>query len=179
MSIDSIYRANKGAYDKAVGEGDRYYNTFVFDQAIDSYTDALSFLPMETYPKEMISKIKKIIAENAIVDVVNASTIIPGGSEKQFSFTPINMASRKNNYFFIKIRNLSDKPSNVLLRYGKDKQTNGGAVIKNLAADGKINDRLVSVRDQDPWYREDNNWISVYPQGGDVEITFIQISRAQ
>lgn len=179
VSIDSLYRANKGFYDKAVGEGDKFYNTFIFDKAIDSYSDALSFLPMESYPKEMISKIKKIIAENAIVDVVKTSMIIPGGSEKQFSFTPVNMASRKNNYFYVKIKNLTDKPFNVLLRYGKDKQTYGGAVIKNLAADDKINDRLISVRDQDPWYREDNNWISVYPQGGDVEITFIQITRAQ
>jgi hypothetical protein len=89
------------------------------------------------------------------------------------------MASRKNNYFYVKIKNLSSKPFNVLLRYGKDKQTSGGAVIKSLAADGNVNDRLISVRDQDPWYREDNNWISVSPQGGDVEITFIQISRAQ
>ncbi len=179
VSIDSLYRANKGFYDKAVGEGDKYYNTFIFDKAIDAYSDALSFLPMESYPKEMINKIKKIIAENAIVDVIKTSFVTPGGTEKQFSFTPVNMASRKNNYFYVKIKNLSDKPFNVLLRYGKDKQTNGGAVIKNLAADGKINDRLISVRDQDPWYREDNNWISVYPQIGDVEITFIQISRAQ
>jgi len=179
VSIDSLYRANKGFYDKAVGEADKFYNSFIFDKAIDSYSDALSFLPMESYPKEMINKIKKIIAENAIVDVVKSSVVIPGGSEKQFSFTSVNMASRKNNYFYVKIKNLSDKPFNVLLRYGKDKQTNGGAVIKNLAADGKINDRLISVRDQDPWYREDNNWISIYPQIGDVEITFIQISRAQ
>lgn len=179
VSIDSIYRANKGFYDKAVGDGDKYYNTFIFDKAIDSYSEALSFLPMEAYPKDMINKIKKIIAENAIVDVVKSSTIIPGGSEKQFSFTPVDMASRKNNYFYVKIKNLGDKPFNVLLRYGRDKQTYGGAVIKNLVADGKINDRLISVRDQDPWYREDNNWISVYPQGGDVEITFIQISRSQ
>lgn len=179
VSIDSLYRANKSFYDKAVGEGDKFYNTFIFDKAIDSYSDALTFLPMESYPKEMINKIKKIIAENAIVDVVKSAMVIPGGNEKQFSFAPVNVASRKNNYFFVKIRNLSGKPFNVLMRYGRDKQTNGGAVIKNLSADGKINDRLISVRDQDPWYREDNNWISVYPQGGDVEITFIQISRAQ
>ena len=134
---------------------------------------------METYPKEMIAKIKKNIAENAIVDVMKTPVIITGGNDKQFSFAPVTMASRKNNYFYVKIKNLSDKPLNILIRYGKDKNTSGGAVIKNLAADGKINDRLISVRDQDPWYREDNNWISVAPQGGDVEISFIQISRAQ
>jgi len=176
--IDSMYRANKGLYDKSIAEADKFFTNMIFDKAIDSYTDALSYLPMETYPKDMISKIKKTISENAIVDVLKTTVLIPKDVDKQFSFSPVDMASRKNNYVYVKIRNLSDKPFNVLIRYGKDKTTNGGAVIKNLAADGKTSDRLISVRDQDPWYREDNNWVSLYPQGGDVEVTFIQISRA-
>ncbi|MDP4282010.1 MAG: hypothetical protein Q8867_07640 [Bacteroidota bacterium] len=177
--VDSIYRANKGLYDKAIGEADQAFNSLIFNKAIDSYTEALSYLPMENYPKEMIGKIKKIISENVIVDVLKDTKTISSGSEERFSFTPSNMASRKNNYFYIKIRNLSDKPFNVLVRYGKDKQINGGAILRNLAGDGKIYDRLVSVRDQDPWYREDNNWISLIPQGGDIEVSFIQISHVQ
>ncbi len=176
--IDSIYRANKGFYDKAVAEGDKNYNSMVYDKAIDSYQEALSYLPMEQYPKDMISKIKRTIAENAIVDVLNSAQTVANGVEKQFDFEPVNIISRKNNYLYIKIRNLSDRPFSVMLRYGKDKQINGGAVIKNISGDGKVNERLVSVREQDPWYRNDNNWISLYPQGGDVEVTFIQISRA-
>ena len=176
--IDSIFRANKAFYDKAVSEGDKSFNAMIFDKAIDSYQEALSFLPNEQYPKDRISQIKKTIAENAIVDVVNSAQTVTNGSEKQFDFAPVNVISRKNNYFYIKIRNLSNRPFNVMLRYGKDKQINGGAVIKNITGDGTVNERLISVREQDPWYRNDNNWISLYPQGGDVEVTFIQISRA-
>jgi hypothetical protein len=161
-----------------VAEGDKFYNSMTYDQAIDSYQEALTYLPMEQYPKDMISKIKRTIAENAIVDVLNSAQIVGNGSEKQFGFEPVNIISRKNNYLYIKIRNLSDRPFSVMVRYGKDKQTNGGAVIKNLSGDGKVSERLISVREQDPWYRNDNNWISLYPQGGDVEVTFIQISRA-
>jgi tetratricopeptide (TPR) repeat protein len=177
--IDSIYRANKGFYDKAIADGDKYFTSLIFDKAIDAYNEAAAFLPMEAYPKEMIAKIKKTISENAIVDVLNAPTVVAEGIDKQFSFTPVNMASRKNNYLYIKVKNLSKKTFNVLVRYGKDKQPSGGAVIKNLAPDGVVYDRLISVRDQDPWYREDNNWISLYPQGGDIEVSFIQISRSQ
>jgi tetratricopeptide (TPR) repeat protein len=176
--IDSIYRANKGLYDKAVAEGDKSFNSMVFDKAVDSYQEALSYLPMEQYPKDMIIKIKRTIAENAIVDVLNSAQTVANGVEKQFDFAPVNIISRKNNYLYIKIRNLSDRPFSVMLRYGKDKQINGGAVIKNISGDGNVNERLISVREQDPWYRNDNNWISLYPQGGDVEVTFIQISRA-
>ncbi len=176
--IDSIYRTNKSFYDKAIAEGDKAFNSYIFDKAIDSYYEAIGFLPNEKYPVEMIAKIKKSIAENAMVDVLTTSTIIKGGAEMQFPFKPVDISSRKNNYFYIKIKNLSDKSFNVLVRYGKDKAISGGAVIRNLAFDGKVNDRLVSVRNQDPWFRIDNNYISLYPQGGDVEVTFIQISRA-
>jgi hypothetical protein len=176
--IDSIFRANKGFYDKAVAEGDKNFNAMVFDKAVDSYEEALSYLPMEQYPKDMINKIKRTIAENAIVDVLTSAQTVTNGVEKQFDFAPVNVISRKNNYLFIKIRNLSNRPFSVMIRYGKDKQINGGAVIKNITGDGKVNERLISVREQDPWYRIDNNWISLYPQGGDVEVTFIQISRS-
>ncbi|MCX6248423.1 MAG: hypothetical protein NTW10_11885 [Bacteroidetes bacterium] len=176
--IDSIFRANKVFYDRAIAEGDKNYNSMIYDKAIDSYQEAVSYLPMEQYPKDMINKIKRTIAENAIVDVLNSAQTVSNGVEKQFDFAPVNIISRKNNYLYIKIRNLSNKPFNVMLRYGKDKQVNGGGVIKNLSGDGKVNERLISVREQDPWYRNDNNWISLYPQGGDVEVTFIQISRS-
>jgi tetratricopeptide (TPR) repeat protein len=176
--IDSIYRANKVFYDKAIAEGDKSFNAMVYDKAIDSYEEAISYLPTEQYPRDRISQIKKTIAENAIVDVMNSAQTVTNGTEKHFDFAPVNIISRKNNYLYIKIRNLSNRPFSVMIRYGKDKQINGGAVIKNVTGDGKVNERLISVREQDPWYRNDNNWISLYPQGGDVEVTFIQISRA-
>jgi len=177
--VDSIFRANKGKYDKAVADGDRFYNGFEYDKAIDAYSEASNFLPTENYPKEMVAKIRKIIAENAIVDILKTPVTIGADEEKQFSFAPVSMASRKNNFVYIKIKNLTEKPLNVLLRYGKDSQRGGGVVIRNLSANGKLNERLISVRDQDAWYRIDNNWISLYPQGGAVEVSFIQVSRAQ
>ncbi len=177
--IDSLYRANKSQYDKAIADGDRYYNTYEFDKAIDAYSDAANFLPMESYPREMVAKIKRTIAENAISDVLNTPVTITADNTRQFPFTPVNVAARKNNFVYIRIKNLSNKPFNVLMRYGKDKQPNGGVVIRNIPANGKINERLISVRDQDLWSREDNNWISLYPQGGDIEVSFIQVSRAK
>lgn len=178
-TIDSIYRVNRSKYDKAVGDGDRFYNNYEYDKAIDAYSEAAGLLPMENYPREMIVKIRKTIAENAIADVLNSTVTITSNDEKQFSFTPIVFASRKNNFVYIKIRNLSGKPFNVLMRYGKDKQSNGGVVMRNISIDGNVNERLVSVRDQDLWSREDNNWISLIPQGGDIEVSFIQVSRAR
>jgi len=177
--IDSLYRANKGKYDKAIAEADKFYNGFEFDKAIDAYSDAAAFLPMENYPKEMIARIHKTISENAIADVLGSPVTINSNDEKKFSFMPLNIAARKDNFIYIKLRNLSAKPFSVLLRYGKDKTLTGGVVIRNLSIDGKVNERLISVREQDAWYRIDNDYISLYPQGGDIEVTFIQVSKAR
>jgi hypothetical protein len=174
-----LYRANKSRYDKAVADGDRFFNSFEFDKSIDAFTEAANLLTMESYPREMILKIRRTIAENAIADVLQTAVTISSNDEKQFAFTPVNIASRKNNFVYIKIKNLSGKPFNVLMRYGRDKQPNGGIVMRNITIDGKVNERLVSVKDQDLWSREDNNWISISPQGGDVEVSFIQVSRAK
>jgi tetratricopeptide (TPR) repeat protein len=178
-TVDSIYRANKGQYDIAVANGDKYYTAFEFDKAIDSYTEAIGYLPMEPYPKEQIAKIRRTIAENAIVDVLRTPVTIAAGDEKRFSFEPVNIAARKDNFVYLKIRNLSDKTFNILMRYGRDAQSNGGVVIRNISTDGKVNERLISVRDQDLWYRADNNWISLFPQGGDIEVSFIQVSKVR
>ncbi|MCX6283321.1 MAG: hypothetical protein NTW31_03670, partial [Bacteroidetes bacterium] len=177
--IDSLYRANKGKYDKAIAEADKFYSSFEFDKAIDAYSEAAALLPMENYPREMIARIHKTISENAIADVLNSPVTIVSNDEKKFSFTPVNIASRKDNFIYIKLRNLSAKPFSVLLRYGKDKTLTGGVVIRNLSTDGKVNERLISVREQDAWYRIDNDYISLYPQGGDIEVTFIQVSKAR
>lgn len=177
--MDSIYKANKVKYDKVIADADRFYTNFEFDKAIDAYTEAANLLPMENYPKEMIVKIRKVISENAIVDVMNSTVTINSNDEKRFSFTPVEVASRKNNFIYVKIKNLSGKPFNVLVRFGKDKQSNGGVVMRNISVDGRVNERLVSVRDQDLWSRIDNDWIGIIPQGGDVEVSFIQVSRAK
>ena len=176
--VDSIYRANKADYDKAIGDGDRYFNTYEYDKAVDAYTRAINFLPMENYPREMIAKIRITISENAIADVLSEPVVIQDGTEEKFSFEPVNIASRRNNFIYLKVKNLSGQPFTVLMRYGKDGQTNGGLAIRNLSTDGAVNERLISVKTQDPWYRIDNNWISLYPQGGDIEVSFIQVSRA-
>lgn len=178
VKIDSIYRANKADYDKAVGEGDGFFNTYEYDKAIDAFTRAISFLPNEDYPRQMIAKIRKTIAENAIADVLSTTVIIKEGEERKFPFDPVNISSRRNNFIYLKVKNLSDNSFNILMRYGKGDQTSGGLAIRNITTNGEINERLISVKDQDPWYREDNNWISLYPQGGDIEVSFIQVSRA-
>jgi hypothetical protein len=40
----------------------------------------------------------------------------------------------------------------------------------------EISDFLIRISVQDKWYREDNNWISLFVETGDIEITKVQIA---
>ncbi len=175
--LDSIYRVAKANYDMAIRNGDGSFRNRDYTSALEAYTEATGFLPSEPYPLEMIAKIRKRIIDNKVVDILTSAATIKDNQEKRFNFNPIAFGSRSDAYFYIKLRNLSDKPINVMVRYGRDGAQNGGVIMRNISFSGKDSERMVIVYDQDPWIRNDNNWVGLVPQGGDIEVSLIQIAR--
>lgn len=163
------------AYDKFIADGNRHFNSRVFDQAIDAYIEAGLLKPGETYPFEMIDSIRRYIDERAIVDLVSEPVNIVSGDEKRFTFSPVEMRVRRNNYVIVTLRFNSTESSRFFLNYGLDGQRSGGIVVRNPGGKEE-NQFIVRVSSQDRWYRIDNNWISIYPEGSDVEITQLRIS---
>ncbi len=164
------------AYNKIILNADRLYQDKVLDQAIDAYMEAAVAKPDETYPMDMIAKIRKYLEEHAMVDLVNSPESIEIDSEKRFNFTPIDMRLRKNNYISINARKTSETDPKVYVNYGKGNQKNGGIVLRSITSD-ENGDFLVRVSIQDRWYREDNNWISIYAEGGSIEISKMKIAQ--
>ena len=163
------------AFDKLIAEADRNYNSKVFDQAIEKYEEAGKLKPEENYPSDMISQIRKYIAERAIVDLVTLPMTIKSGDEKRFSFKPVDMRVRRNNYVTLTMRFANTESSRFFLNYGLDNQKSGGIVVRNPG--GKEESQfIIRVSSQDRWYRVDNNWISIYAEGSDLEITHMRIS---
>ena len=163
------------AYDKLIAEADRNYNSKVFDQAIEKYEEAGKLKPEENYPSDMIAQIRKYIAERAIVDLVTLPMTIKSGDEKRFSFKPVDMRVRRNNYVTLTMRFANTESSRFFLNYGLDNQKSGGIVVRNPG--GKEESQfIIRVSSQDRWYRVDNNWISIYAEGSDLEITHMRIS---
>ncbi|MBE0663467.1 MAG: hypothetical protein IH597_13485 [Bacteroidales bacterium] len=168
-------RKTQEAYDKAIADGDRYFTTKVFDQAIESYTEAGRLKPNESYPSEQIDAIRKYIEERAIVDLVSSPVSVVSGDEKRFDFSPVDMRVRRNNYVILTLRFANTESSRFFLNYGLDSQKSGGIVLRNPG--GKEETQfIVRVSSQDRWYRIDNNWLSIYPEGSDVEIVQLRIS---
>jgi tetratricopeptide (TPR) repeat protein len=173
--VEEIELTRKAEYAKALGEADKLYNTKIFDQAIDAYEAASKINPSDSYPENQINKIRKYISDHAIQDLYSQAFQITEGNEKKFTFSSIEPRLRKNNYILLKARSTGKSSPKVYLNYGKDSQKNGGIVLRSLDKT-VISDYMIRISVQDKWYREDNNWISIYVETGDVEITKVQIA---
>jgi len=45
-----------------------------------------------------------------------------------------------------------------------------------MPEDDQVNDFIIRVGNQYKWFSEDNNWLEIYPENGDIEITLVRIS---
>jgi tetratricopeptide (TPR) repeat protein len=173
--VEEAELAHRAEYNKALGEADKLYNSKIFDQAIDAYEAAALISPDEAYPALQISKIRKYMADHSIQDLFSQTAVISEGNEKKFTFSSIEPRLRKNNYILLKARSTGKTAPKVYLNYGKDNQKNGGIVLRSLDKT-TIGDYIIRISVQDKWYREDNNWISLFVETGDIEITKVQIA---
>ena len=176
--IEEELRKARAQYDIAIADGDKLYAARIYDKAILAYKKAEDLLPDESYARDMINKITKYIEDNAIVDVVRQTVQIKNGTSEKFNFEPVPVKFRKTNYVMVKARNLGDKPFKIIFSYGSDKGKNGGFVVP-VPADGEYNDFIIRVGNQYKWFSDDNNWISILPERGDIEIRLVRISTAE
>ncbi len=163
-------------YDAAIAEAKKFHDAKIYDKAIVSFRKAMSIKPDETYPSEMIDQITKFIEENSIVDVINKQDSILMGATNKFEFEPVKISVRKSNYIFIKAKSLDDKPVKLIFSYGSNTSKNGGFVVQVIEGN-TYNDYIVRVGNQYKWFSEDNNWLTIHPENGDVEISMLRISK--
>jgi tetratricopeptide (TPR) repeat protein len=164
------------AYDKAVADADKFFASGIFDQALESYRSAKSIKPEESYPDEMINRILDILNANAVRDLIGSPITIANNEEKKLNFEPILITDRKSNMIFIQARNTADAECKVVLSYGKGGSKNGGFVLP-IPASQQSKEYIISVGKQYTWFNQDNDWISLVPQGGSVEVMLIKISK--
>ncbi|MBI9038371.1 MAG: hypothetical protein JEY97_09580, partial [Bacteroidales bacterium] len=163
-------------YKNEIAKADYFFTSKIFDNAIESYKTAQKIAPEEMYPNEMIEKITKIIMDNAIVEVCNTQTEITNNSEKKFYFEPVFRKDRKNNYILLRAKNLGKSEFKIVMNYGQNNSKNGGFVLK-VPEDDQTIDFIIRIGNQYNWFSLDNNWISIYPESGNLEVELIQISN--
>jgi tetratricopeptide (TPR) repeat protein len=175
--IEEELKVIRGQYDVVIAEADNLYNSRIYDKAIQSYQQARSMLPDEPYPIEMIKKITKYLDDNAITDVVKERIVINSEVTERFDFDPIPVNVRKSNYVLVKARNLTKQSFKMIFSYGGDNGKNGGFVVQ-VPQDEEMNDFIIRVGNQYKWFAEDNNWMSIYSQNGDIEISIVRITTS-
>ncbi len=174
--IEEKLRLVRNDYTLAIADADKLYAARIYDKAIAGYQKAYKIFPEEVYPQEMITKITKFIEENSVVDVISQSVTISSNTKETLKFEPVKINVRKSNYIFIKATNLSGNAFKIIFGYGSDKGKNGGFVVQ-VPEGSDQNDFIIRVGNQYKWFSEDNNWLSIYPENGDIEISLVRISK--
>ncbi len=167
----------RNEYNLAIADADKFYAAKIYDKAIAAYQKADDIFPDMTYPEEMITKIINYIEENSIVDVLEQTIIVSSNTTETLAFEPVRINVRKSNYIFVKATNLSGNPFKIIFGYGSDKGKNGGFVVQ-VPEGNEQNDYIIRVGNQYKWFSEDNNWLSIYPENGEIEISFLRISKS-
>ena len=163
-------------YKQLISTGDTHFNTNNFDKAIEAYTKALALNTGNTYPSEMINHINEILQNNKLEELVNSNTIIASNSSKRFNFNPIDVTIRKSNYIFIKAKNTTDTAFTLYVTYGS-KNGRSGSFILRIPDNQNTNDYIIRIGSQYKWFSEDNSWIELRPENGNVEIELMEITK--
>ena len=178
--IDEIIKTEKlklmTNYNKIVKEADQFMQSRTYDKAIELYNKADLLKTGETYPAEMIAQITQTIQDNKLVDLNLNPVVIPSGATKKFDFEPVNITERRTNYILVKARNTGTKGFPLIVSFGSKNGRNGGFVLP-IPDDDQYHDFVIRIGSQYKWFSEDNTWIEVLPENGEVELGIMQISK--
>lgn len=176
--IRDFLGASEEEYQAFIKQGDAAYQRVIYQDAIMAYENALGIFPNEAYPKMMLDKIDAKIRRESVVNLVLTPEVLSSGIEKRYTFKPIDYRDRQDNYILIELKTITDSRMRVFINFGKDDMKNGGYSVNMVQRDGYTK-YFVRIDRQLRWKSEDNNWISLLPEGGDLEVSKIQISREE
>ncbi|MCD6091983.1 MAG: hypothetical protein J7J72_10835, partial [Bacteroidales bacterium] len=174
--IHDFLGASDKEYQAFIKQGDEAYRLVNFQDAIVAYENALGIYPNEVYPQLMLEKIDAQIRRESVVSLVVAPETIEAGTEQRYVFTPVDYRDRQNNYILIEMKNSTDENIRVFINFGEDDVKNGGYSV-NLVHRKGYTKYFVRIDRQLRWQSKDNNWISLLPEGGDLDVNRIQISK--
>ena len=166
----------EGEYNGFITKGDALFQTKNYDKAIEFYTKAMNVGTGNPYPANKIREIGDILKANRLVELVPESVTISANETKRFNFEPVDVTTRRGNYILIKAKNLTDKQFPLYISYGSKNGENGGFMV-SVPKNTETNDFIVRIGSQYKWFSEDNTWIEVMPEGGNIEIILMEITK--
>jgi hypothetical protein len=142
--------------------------------------DTLSTIPDNTYIRSLAyvwGKYDKQFLNSkheTLQVVLDKRDLFPNEVEKKFYFTPI--ADKQSGcYVLIRASKKAEGKTEIVMNYGMKEKKSGGFTF--TLPDMKMNDYVIRVSSQYNWFAEENNWLTVYPMGGDVTIEKILLLK--
>ena len=166
----------EGEYNGYITKGDAQFQTKNYDKAIEFYTKAMNVGTGNPYPANKIREIGDILKANRLVELVSAPVTINANDTQRFSFEPVDVTTRRGNYILIKAKNLTDKQFPLYISYGSKNGENGGFMV-SVPKNTETNDFIVRIGSQYKWFSEDNTWIEIMPESGNIEIVLMEITK--
>ncbi|MFP4289143.1 MAG: hypothetical protein ACLFQS_07775, partial [Bacteroidales bacterium] len=169
-------------YNKALKEGNKYFSQKQYYKSRDAYQLALSYQPGDQYCEEKIREINSIFAKSeemenfykqGFFDVSNVHEKIVNNGEKKYFFVPFDKR-RTGSYLLMQADNVEGKPIRLYVNYGYDNTKNGGFSIVLDDKQG-VSDVMIDISSQNRWITENNNWVSIYPLGGEIDVHNIKV----
>ena len=117
-----------------------------------------------------------ILQENKLEQLISGSTKILSNQAERFSFNPIDIGLRKSNYLLIKAKNLSENAFTMFITYGNEKGNNGSLIVR-IPNTKDTNDYFLKLGGQYKWFSEENTWIELVPENGNIEIELMEIIK--
>ncbi len=174
-SLEKIRQKMLAEYNAIIEEANSHYDNKDFSKAIEKYEEAASVNPDADYPQKRIKDIREWLAEHSLREIVNQPVALEGNSEKKFDFQPITYRDRGNN-FIVLTASRTGGSTKIFLNYGAGDQRHGGVVISNVP-EGEARQFVFNLTERRSWRENENNWISVYTQGGGISINGLDISK--
>ena len=166
----------EGEYNGFITKGDAQFQTKNYDKAIEFYTKAMNVGTGNPYPANKIREIGDILKANRLVELVSEPVNISANETKRFNFEPVDVTTRRGNYILIKAKNLTDKQFPLYISYGSKNGENGGFMV-SVPKNTETNDFIVRIGSQYKWFSEDNTWIEIMPESGNIEIVLMEITK--
>jgi tetratricopeptide (TPR) repeat protein len=175
--LEEELMAQQKEYDRYIADGERFYSTKYYQEAILAFEKALTVFPFEKYPSEMIDKIFELIKKTSMLTLLDGKITLVQNQEEKFKFDPIAFKDRSENYILLEVKRLNPETQvKLFVNFGKGGSQNGGYSIPLKSKDG-YHSYFVSIGKQVRWVNQDNDYISIMPEGGDVEVKLIKLSR--
>ncbi len=174
-SEDLAYRLN-------VEQGDKLFSQHRYLAARDAYHKAFNIYPDSDYPVRRIREINEIIMRGeemeafynkGYMEASGLKEIIGNNTEHIYHIVPFSRY-RSGSYIDMKVKNLSEQNIRLFVNYGVGQSRRGGIAVVIPRVEDYYSLKI-NVSSQPSWIRSDNNWISLSPVGGDIEVEYIRV----